>query len=268
MDEYLKTNLKRWNETTQVHFKSKEYDLESFMKGRNSLYSLELEALGDVSGKSLLHLQCQFGMDTLSWARLGATVTGVDFSDVAINLASDINNELQLPARFLNSNIYDLPDILDEQFDIVFTSYGVLTWLPDLKKWGKIVSRYLKPGGIFFIAEFHPFSMVFDEEHSSELVYKYPYFHSEVPMHFKSEYTYTDSEKTIENVDAYEWQHSFADIITALLDAGLTIIEVKEYPFTNFGHFPFVKKCKDRYWRVKNNRFEIPLMFSLKATKK
>jgi len=264
----MKVNLKRWNETSQIHAQSKEYDLEGFMKGRNSLYSLEEEALGDVSGKTLLHLQCQFGMDTLSWARLGAEVTGVDYSDVAIDLANSINKELKLPAKFICSNIYDLPEVLDEQFDIVFTSYGVLTWLPDIKKWGEIVARYLKLGGVFFIAEFHPFSMIFDEEHKSDLVYKYPYFHTKIPMHFQSEYTYTDSEKLVDNVDAYEWQHSFADIINSLLQAGLTIQEVKEYPFTCFGHFPFVEKCDDGYWRIKNNEYEIPLMFSIKATRK
>ena len=267
MDEYMKVNLKRWNETSQIHAKSKEYDLEGFLKGRNSLYPLEREAIGDVSGKTLLHLQCQFGMDTLSWARLGAEVTGIDYSDVAIDLANSINEELKLPAKFICSNIYDLPEVLDEEFDIVFTSYGVLTWLPDLKKWGQIIARYLKKGGVFFIAEFHPFSMVFDEEHKTNLVYKYPYFHTKEPLYFQSEYTYTDSEKLIENVDTYEWQHSFADILNSLLEAGLSIEEVKEYPFTTFCHFPFVEKCEDRYWRIKNKEFEIPLMFSIKATK-
>ena len=268
MDEFMEKNLKRWNETTQMHAKSKEYDLEGFIKGRNSLYPIELKALGDVSGKTLLHLQCQFGMDTLSWARLGAKVTGIDFSDVAIDLANSINEKLKLPAKFICTNIYDLPEDLDEQFDVVFTSYGVLTWLPDIKKWAEIVSKYLKPGGMFLIVEIHPFTGVFDDEHPSELVYKYPYFYTKNPMHFKSEYTYTDSEKLVENVDMYEWQHSFSDIINSLINAGLTILQVEEYPYTCFQQFPFSKKCEDGFWRIEDDKYEIPLMFSIKATKK
>ncbi|MHA1827161.1 MAG: class I SAM-dependent methyltransferase [Candidatus Heimdallarchaeaceae archaeon] len=267
MDEYMKINLKRWNETTLMHYESKEYDLEGFLKGKNSLHSIELEELGDVSGKTLLHLQCQFGMNTLSWARLGAKVTGVDYSNVAIDLANSINRKLQLPAKFICSNIYDLPKVLDEQFDLVFTSYGVLTWLPDLKKWAEIVSMFLKPGGTFFIAEFHPFVNIFDDEHPSELIYKYPYFHSEAPLHFKSEYTYTNSEKPVENVDAYEWQHSLSDIINSLISAGLTIQNFKEYPVTFFKQFPFLEKDSDSVWRVKDNKYEIPLVFSIKAKK-
>ncbi len=264
----MEKNLKRWNETSQMHAKSKEYDLVGFIKGRNSLSSIELKALGNVSGKTLLHLQCQFGMDTLSWARLGAQVTGVDFSDVAIDLANSINEKLKLPAKFICTNIYDLPKVLDEQFDVVFTSYGVLTWLPNIKKWAEIVSKYLKPSGMFLIAEIHPFTGVFDDEHPSELVYKYPYFHKKTPMHFKSEYTYTDSEKLVENVDMYEWQHSFSDILDSLINAGLTILQVKEYPYTCFQQFPFSKKCEDGFWRIEDNKYEIPLMFSIKATKK
>lgn len=266
MKEFMDINLARWNETTEIHANSEEYDIESFLKGRNSLYSLELEEVGDVKNKSLLHLQCQFGMDTLSWARLGATVTGVDFSDVAIKRAQSLNEKLGLSARFICSNIYELDDKLDEQFDIVFTSYGILTWLPDIEKWAEIVAKYLKSGGLFFIVEFHPFAMVFDDESKTKLRYRYSYF-DKGPLHFASEYTYTDQEKLIENVDAYEWQHTFSDILTAFIDNGLTIINVKEYPFTTFQQFPFVEKCEDGLWRIKDNKYEIPLMFSIKAKK-
>ena len=131
--------------------------MDGFKAGRITLNDVEREEVGPVSGKSLLHLQCHFGMDTMSWARLGAEATGVDFSDAAIDLARSLNDELGLSARFLCSNVYDLPGALDEQFDIVFTSHGVLCWLPDLDGWAGVIDNHLKPGGLFYIIDGHPF---------------------------------------------------------------------------------------------------------------
>lgn len=267
MDEHLKANLARWNETCAIHAKSSDYDLEGFLGGKNSLHKIELEGLGSVKDKSLLHLQCQFGMDTLSWARLGANVTGVDFSDKSIKLANEINGHLKLPAKFICSNIYDLPGVLDEEFDIVFTSYGVLCWLPDIEQWAKIVSKYLKKGGIFFISEFHPFLWIFDDENTSKLEYKYPYFYGKDPLHYKAEYTYTEQEKTIENIDNYNWQHTFGTIITSLIQAGLKIQEIKEYPHTYFRQFPYMEEKEKGVWTFKNEKYNLPLVFSIKAVK-
>ena len=156
MDKQLQVNRRNWNERTPVHAASDFYDVEGFKAGRITLRDLERREVGEVSGKTLLHLQCHFGLDTMSWARLGAKPTGVDFSDAAIDLARSLNDELGLGVRFIHSNIYDLPGVLDEQFDIVFTSYGVLCWLPDLDDWARVASNHLKPGGVFYIAEFHP----------------------------------------------------------------------------------------------------------------
>ena len=136
--------------------------------------------MGEVRGKSLLHLQCHFGLDTLSWAREGAQVTGMDFSPEGIRIARGLAEELNIPARFICCDLYDLPEHLDETFDRVFTSYGVLCWLPDIPRWAQIVGHFLKPGGVFYIAEFHPFSNVFKndgDETSLELAY--PYFNTE-----------------------------------------------------------------------------------------
>jgi len=154
--DYYDTNKARWNELVGLHAKSEEYDLEGFIAGRNSLHRVELDILGDIAGKSLLHLQCHFGLDTLSWARLGAKVTGVDFSESAIELARQIAARIGVDAEFICSNVYDLPEVHEGEYDIVFTSVGVLCWLQDIRGWGRIIARYLKPGGVFLLVESHP----------------------------------------------------------------------------------------------------------------
>lgn len=163
-EEYYKVNIERWNERAEINAQSKSYDLENFLKGETSLFPIELKELGDeVANKTLLHLQCHFGMDTFSWARKGAIVTGVDFADKAIELAIDLSEKLSIPAKFINANIYDIPKIISETYDIVFTSYGVLNWLPDIKKWAEIINNCLKPGGTFYIVENHPFGFLIDD---------------------------------------------------------------------------------------------------------
>jgi 2-polyprenyl-3-methyl-5-hydroxy-6-metoxy-1,4-benzoquinol methylase len=149
MNQYTHANRILWNAWTKIHEKSQFYDIQAFKAGGNTLKSIELDELGDVRGSSLLHLQCHFGQDTLSWARLGAQVTGVDLSDEAISLARSLAGELGLKARFVCSDLYELPQVLKEQFDIVFTSYGVLAWLSDLPRWAGIIANFIKPGGYF-----------------------------------------------------------------------------------------------------------------------
>ncbi|MHA1317753.1 MAG: class I SAM-dependent methyltransferase [Candidatus Heimdallarchaeaceae archaeon] len=156
--EFMETNKKRWNELVEIHSKSKSYDLEGFLKGKNSLHSVELELCGNIRGKKILHLQCHFGMDTLSLARMGAEVTGVDFSEKAIAFAKKLSEQINVPAKFICANIYDLDKLLKEKFDIVFTTYGVLPWLPDIRKWAEIISKSLREGGNFLIVESHPLS--------------------------------------------------------------------------------------------------------------
>ena len=177
---------------------------------------------GDVSGKSMLHLQCHFGLDSMGWARLGAKVTGVDFSDKSIALAQEINAELGLDCEFVQSDIMELPDNLSGQFDIVFTSYGVLMWLPDIKRWGEVVAQYLKPGGTFYIIEYHPFAMVFDNDSEKpELKAAYPYFHSPEPIRFEADGSYAQPDAKFEGSEQFEWAHSLGDIVNALIEQGL-----------------------------------------------
>ena len=266
MEKYYDVNRKRWNELVDIHAKSGEYRLDEVLAGGSSLHSLELEALGDVSGKSLLHLQCHFGLDTLSWARLGARVTGVDFSETAVELAKSVAERTKLEAEFVRCNIYDLPDHLDGVFDVVYTSYGVLPWLHDLEGWARIVSRYLRPGGTFFIAEFHPLIWVFDDEHPSDLRVRYGYWRREEPEYYEGDGSYADPDAKLENRGSYEWAYPLGDVVNALVGAGLVILELKEYPYSvDNTQLSFMERGEDGYSRLPSD--PLPLMFSLRATK-
>lgn len=268
MDDYKKANRALWNEWTSIHEHSEFYGLEGFKAGRSTLDPIELEELGDVWGKALLHLQCHFGLDTLSWARLGAKVTGVDFSDKAIALARSLSEELKIPANFVCSDIYDLPNVLSEKFDIVFTSAGVLAWLPDLGRWAQVIAHFLKPGGTFYIREFHPFAYIFDDKEGiTELKVAYPYFGSSEPMRCPVQGSYVDRSAKVTQPIAYEWVHSLSEILSSLISAGLRIEFLHEFPYCSFQMLPFMERSEGGRWRLKGQKDFIPFMFSLKATK-
>ena len=265
MTQYLETNRNHWNEVTPVHARSDFYDVKGFKAGKNTLTSIELGELGDVSGRSMLHLQCHFGLDTMSWARLGAQVTGVDFSNEAIDLARSLNNELDLGAKFVLSNVYDLPDALDKKFDIVFTSYGVLSWLPDLGRWAQVAAHFLKPGGVFYMVDFHPFANVFDEEDTTELRVRYRYFGGE-PTRYESEGSYADS-RALVVTPTYQSDHSMGEILKALIAARLTLEYLHEFPLSVYQALPLMERGGDGWWRLPQHGESVPLMFSLKARK-
>jgi len=260
ISRFFKENRELWDGWTDIHKKSVSYDVDGFKKGTSSLKSIELEELGDVSGKELLHLQCHFGLDTLSWARLGAQVTGVDFSPSAIEYAKSLKDELRIEADFVCSNIYDLNYIVHQKFDIVFTSYGVLCWLPDLEKWAQTIYKHLKRGGTFYIVEFHPLLSMFGDDGS----FTYPYFHNEQPMEFDCQGSYADPNAAFVH-KSYEWSHSLSDIITYLIKAGLQIEFLHEFPFTICGDHPFLVQGTDGLWRHKDKNVKIPMMFSIRA---
>ena len=268
-DKFQTGNQKLWDEWTEIHIHSDFYDLESFKAGRCTLKSIEIEELGDVTGKSLLHLQCHFGLDTLSWARLGAEVTGVDFSERAISFARQLSNELKIPANFVHSDIYELPGLLDGEFDIVFSSYGVLSWLPDLARWGEVITHFLKPGGTFYIVEFHPFFYVFDDSDDVEkLRVAYPYFETKKPLEIPVRGSYADRSARISQAISYEWVHSMSEILNSLTSAGLRIEFLHEFPYSVHPQVPpLMVEGEDGWWRLKDARLDLPLMFSLRAVK-
>ena len=266
MDKYLSNNREMWDEWAPLHAKSEFYDVEGFKKGRCTLYPIELEEMGDVTGKALLHLQCHFGLDTLSWARLGAKVTGVDFSDKAIGLASSLSKEIGIDANFICSDIYKLPEVLDEKFDIVYTSAGVLCWLPDLNRWAEIISHFLKPGGFFYILEGHPFMnmLLSDSPDISGPEITRSYFYTTEPEEYQTDGSYAGV-KTDKLHIGNEWTHSIGDIINAIISAALQIEFLHEFPKIFFKAVPYMEQDEEGYWRIPGDK--IPLTFTLKATK-
>ncbi|GAA4274278.1 class I SAM-dependent methyltransferase [Aquimarina gracilis] len=260
--KYFETNKKTWNEKVDVHVASTFYDLDAFKKGKSSLNHYELEALGDVSNKSLLHLQCHFGQDTLSLSRKGAKCTGVDLSDKAIELATQLNFELGLDANFVCCNVLDTSKYINDKFDIVFTSYGVIGWLPDLKPWGKMIAERLKPGGVFYIVEFHPIVWMFDYLENEPII-KYGYHQKEV-IYEEYEGTYANENSQIISKE-FGWNHGLGEVITALSEAGLTIEYAKEYDQSPYKIFPALIENENRMFETRDKLY--PLLFAIKAKK-
>jgi SAM-dependent methyltransferase len=280
--QYFKANRDLWNQRTAIHKNSAFYDLTGFKAGKNMLTQIELNEMGDVKNKSLLHLQSHFGLDTMSWSRLGAKCVGIDISDDAINLAREINEDLKLDAKFVCCNVYDLHphsteyskalpllrfarnDVegFGEAFDIVFTSYGSIGWLPDLNKWADIISHYLKSGGIFYMAEFHPVVWMFDDEFSH---IKY-YYEKREPIVTENQPTYT-GEKNVINGKEYSWNHSLSEVLNALIDAGLKITMFNEHMYSPYSNFANSIETEKGKWHIKSMAGKIPMVYSLKAIK-
>jgi len=260
---YLESNQKTWNTRTPLHYQSDFYDVEGFKSGRNTLVGPELSELSNVNCKSMLHLQCHFGLDTLSWERLGALPTGVDFSSVSIDIAKKLANELNMQSRFVCSDVYELKESIKEKFDIVFTSYGVLFWLSDLAKWAEIIYHFLKPGGVFYIIEFHPFIDMFDDDFK-ELQYRY--FQCKEPVKFYQKGTYAVPEADIESHE-YGWQHSLSEITNSLINTGLRIRFLHEFNFSAYPVFTGAAEVKPNQYVHPSHSSRIPYMFSIFAEK-
>jgi SAM-dependent methyltransferase len=271
VDEALRRNHELWDAWTKIHVASAFYDVASFRSGERPirLADYEREEVGRVEGRTLLHLQCHFGLDTLSWARLGATVTGVDFSEEAIGAARGLAAELGLAATFVTSDLYRLPDVLDEQFDIVYTSGGVLGWLPDIAHWGRVAAHFVRPGGFLYMTEIHPVAEVFEDEgvEPGELRLAYPYWSHPEPIRFDVKGSYADPEAPTEGLVGYGWDHSLGEILTSLADAGLRLEFLHEFDFVLWP-VGFLVEGEDGRWRLPaGSKGNLPLFFSLKATK-
>jgi len=269
MTEPIEENRKHWDEVAEKHPKTNHYNIDSFLQGKSTLLPLEQEEVGAVSGKDILHLQCHFGLDTLSWAREGAQVTGVDFSSNAIQKARElaVQSGLDNKSEFIESDIYDLPKIHESQYDVVYTSYGVLGWLPDLSEWANVIYHHLRPGGSFYIAELHPFAMMLPADFDGQETNFYaPYFTPDEPLSYQATGTYADEDLDLEHESRNHWTHGLGEIITALVDTNLQLDFVNEHTFTPFKQFEQMEQDENGCWRFCNH-IEIPLTVSIKAQK-
>jgi SAM-dependent methyltransferase len=271
-------NLELWNSWTRVHEKSSFYDVEGFKAGATSLLPLEMEELGPFvhEGTTLLHLQCHFGLDTLSWARRGAHVVGLDLSDEAVYLARRLAEEVGLSRRaeFVCADLYDADEHLGERlFDVVFVSWGAIEWLPDLERWAGIVARHLAPGGTFYMAEIHPFAYALDEvpgEHDVQVKYRLlpaP----DTPDVEAVEGSYADRGADTTGLVAYGWTHDFAEILGALTGAGLRVEHLHELPTSPAPFWDWMVRDEDRWWWLPDKqgglRRDLPFSYSVRATK-
>ncbi len=261
--DYIEINRKSWNEKTDIHIRSDFYDNENFLHGKSSLKSIELDLLGGIAGKSILHLQCHFGQDSISLGRLGAMVTGVDLSDTAIKRAKEFASKMQVQTKFICCNLYDLPQHLDEQFDIVFTSYGTIGWLPDLGKWAEIISRYLKPGGKFILVEFHPVVWMFDDDFTKM---GYNYFNTGAITETETG-TYADRQAPIKQ-EFVSWNHSLGEVINNLIKNGLEINSFTEFNYSPYNCFKHTTELEPGKFRIVHLDDKIPMIYSILATKK
>ena len=254
--DYFELNRAGWDQRARVHLNSKFYDVPGFLSGETSLREIELAELGPVKGKSLLHLQCHFGLDTLSWARLGARCTGVDISPVAIEQARDLSNQSGIDARFVCSNVYDFDRGDAHPYDIVFTSYGTICWLPDLSKWADVVSANLAPGGTFYIVEFHP---IYD------LLDGYSYFTRSAPD-VEEEGTYTENgEEAL--AEFAVWSHPISSVVKALINAGIEIVHLNEFPFSPYNCFDGMEEREPGRHYLDHKGNDVPMVYSLMGRK-
>lgn len=259
---YINVNKKLWNTKTDFHINSDFYDNENFKSGKSSLNDIELDLLGDIKGKSVLHLQCHFGQDSISLQSLGAQVTGVDFSDKAIKKAKQLAAFTNSGATFICSDIYDLPNICDEKFDLVYTSYGTIGWLPDLGKWAQIISHFLKPNGKFFFIEFHPVVWMFDDDFST---IQYKYFKSEPIIEVETG-TYADKRASID-MESITWNHSMSEVVNSLLANKLMINRLNEYDYSPYKCFNKTLEIAKNKFRIKHLADKIPMVYAIVATK-
>lgn len=260
--DYIALNKDSWNRRTEYHVKSEFYDMDNFLNGSSSLNPFELALLGDLNGKSVLHLQCHFGQDSISLSRMGANVVGVDLSDKAIDTAKQIALQTNSSAQFICCDIYDLPQHLDQQFDMVFTSYGTIGWLPDLNKWAGIISKHLKPGGQFVFVEFHPVVWMFDNDFEKV---GYNYFNTGALIETETG-TYADREADLEQ-EYVCWNHSLSEVMGSLIQNDLTIRSFEEYDYSPYNCFRHTIEFEPKKYRIAHLDNKIPMVYSLVATK-
>ncbi|MET8925034.1 class I SAM-dependent methyltransferase [Streptomyces sp. NPDC004623] len=268
-EDWHEINRARWDERVPIHAAGDFYGLDTFLAGRDALRDFELAEVGDVTGRTLLHLQCHIGVDTLSWARHGAAhVVGLDFSGPAVETARGLARSLELPAdraAFVAADVYDAAQAVpDSSYDIVYTGLGALNWLPDVTRWAEVAASLVAPGGFLYLAEFHPFTDCLDDETGSTVTYDY--FSREAWVD-DSPGTYADLDAVTVHNRSVEWQHPVGEVVSALAAAGLRIEFLHEHDASLFPRYQVLKRGRDGYYRFPSDRPRIPMMYSVKASR-
>lgn len=276
-EQYRDTNRALWDERVPIHVDSEFYGVDQFLAGQSKLRFFEFDELPDLAGKRLLHLQCHFGLDTLSLARRGATVTGLDFSQPALDAASAIAHHAGIEGtRWVCSDVYAAREALGgERFDVVYTGGGALNWLDDIERWARVVADCAEPGGTFYLWEFHPMADVFDDEREDGvLLARYPYFTArDRPLHFDEPGTYASETKDTAHNEAYEWIHPIGSVVSALIGAGLRLEFLHEFPVSASRRFPWMvldetlSEPGRPFYVLPDGRDRLPFMYSLRAVK-
>ena len=270
LDEYLEANRANWDSRVESHYGSEMYGLDRFVDDPSfvgEVVSFDAERMPDLSGKRLIHLQCHIGADTLGLARLGAEVTGVDLSPKSIEAARRFSTECGTQGRFVVSELYDAPQVLPETFDVVYTGVGAICWLPDIQGWADVVSSFLEKGGFFYMRECHPIVWALDDERDDDLlVITHPYFEQSKPLEYSEDETYAGDGQLSSPV-TYTWNHGMAEVLQALINAGLRIDKIEEYDSLEWPAGPINQLGKDGQFRLAAGRERLPLMWSVLATK-
>jgi SAM-dependent methyltransferase len=262
LDMSSELNRAWWDERVPLHAGSGFYDLQGFRDGADTLRPFEPEELGEVAGQTLVHLQCHIGLDTLSWARRGARVSGLDFSPPAIDIARTIASDIGVGADFVESDVYDAPRALGgRRFDVVYTGVGALNWLGDLDRWAAVVAELLAPGGRLYLLESHPIADMYGDD---ELVLEYDYFGRRM-IGFEEPGSYADPDAVTEFNRTEQWIHPLGDIVSAILGVGLQVELLHEHDRVAWQRFPFLVEEVPGIWRWPDGMPRIPLMFSLRA---
>jgi SAM-dependent methyltransferase len=266
MDPRVVANRANWDDRVPVHVASSHYDVDGWLASRIGPRPEELEALGDVAGLDLVHLQCHFGMDTLAFARAGARVVGVDFSAVAIAEARSLADRAVLTerARFVEADVSRAADAVGGQtYDIVYVSLGALCWLPNITQWAAQVAALLRPGGRLYLHDVHPLMVAVSDD---DLRFEHSYFEELQPSSYDNATTYADGTTTLVNTRTYEWNHSLGEIVTAVLAHGLHIDQLTEHDWITWPRFPWLIETSERRWRAPKARPRVPLSFTLVAS--
>ena len=273
MEDYQAVNRETWDERVPAHLASPDYQVRRYAEDPGFLSHVvrfDVPRLGDIRGLRGAHLQCHIGTDTVSLARLGASMTGLDFSAPAVAAAQHLATQASADARFVQADVYEAPAVLGRgAFDLVFTGIGALCWLPDIRRWAAVVAALLRPGGRLFLREGHPMMWALDEfRDDGLLVVRYPYFERNEPLTIDEGGTYVETDVVFQHTVSHSWNHGLGEIVTALMDEGLRLTELAEHDSAPWQAFPGqMERGGDGEWRLSDEPWRLPLTYTLQAVK-